>query len=192
MTEKLVVSEAVETAFRDAWEDGTAWDATLAAIAQDRLERPFREEEPAQEVPCANSFYVLDEVHQVLRDRAYVAIEVMKAENYTPQTAALREAASKCLLEFLGCKVEKVEEAAPKPPSTPYPWPEAAPAADRDDMNMGLPLTPGAGPKPPAAGWPTPPSAGEPVGIGATDAPEKAQPAARPGRFAPYPDDQGY
>lgn len=120
MTKKPVVSPAVEKAFYETWDDGTTWEGALAAIAQDRLERPFREEGPAQEAPCANAFYEqqkaaasaeeYERVHNAERNRAYIAIDVLRLENPLGHNTTIHEAAREVLLSFFGYEVEKEEE----------------------------------------------------------------------------------
>lgn len=157
-------------AFRDGGGYPSLYQALSDSIDQDRLERPFCDDAQVEEGPCSNPHAGCQKRIDVLemdlklaqaalekksenrendrhgaRDRAYVAIEALKIEFWSPDVERVRVAATKALLEFLGQGDEAPEEEddpdfadiepAPKPPAEPYPWPdEKKPRPYQDDQ----------------------------------------------------------
>ena len=157
------ISIATYVAFSKAMKAGEGHSAAIeAAIAQDRLERPKSKVETLEESRRR------EREDEEAQQRAYTALEILKLDVISwSEMSPLRHAAMSTLMGALGVTVETEEEtetesdladveAAPKPPSTPYPWPETDDAPEerllsdpdvpkpalgnRDDMNMGAGL----------------------------------------------------
>lgn len=121
-------------------------EAFSLGIAADRMDR---DEKPVEEGPCSNPHagcqkrieeleIELKLTHQALegevegnrnhdrvsaRDRAYIALDVLRLETYHTDTPTLRTAASKFLLDFLGYEVRDEDELAADVEPAPQPAP---------------------------------------------------------------------